>query len=62
MDTNNPRGIVCMIASMALFVGNDALMKFASQTVPLAQATASHIPGTIRAERVRSVFMAALTR
>jgi drug/metabolite transporter (DMT)-like permease len=38
MHTDNPRGIVCMIASMALFVSNDALMKFASQNIPLPQA------------------------
>src|SRR5689334_25430360 len=39
MHTNNPRGIALMIAAMALFVGNDAVMKYVSQTVPIAQAT-----------------------
>jgi len=38
MHTNNPRGIALMIGAMALFVGNDALMKYVSQTVPIAQA------------------------
>jgi drug/metabolite transporter (DMT)-like permease len=38
MDTNNPRGIVYMMTAMALFVSNDALMKFASQSVPPPQA------------------------
>lgn len=39
MHTNNPRGIALMIAAMALFVGNDALMKYVSETLPIAQAT-----------------------
>jgi drug/metabolite transporter (DMT)-like permease len=38
MDTNNPRGIVFMMAAMALFVTNDALMKMASQSISPAQA------------------------
>ena len=38
MHTNNPRGIVLMVAAMALFVTNDALMKVASQSIPPAQA------------------------
>lgn len=39
MHTNNPRGIALMIGAMALFVGNDALIKYASETVPIGQAT-----------------------
>jgi drug/metabolite transporter (DMT)-like permease len=38
MHTNNPRGIALIIASMMLFVSNDALMKVASQSVTPAQA------------------------
>lgn len=38
MHTNNPRGIAYMIAAMALFVSNDALMKVASQSMPPPQA------------------------
>ncbi len=38
MHTDNPRAIVAIIASMALFVGNDAIMKFVSGSVPLVQA------------------------
>jgi drug/metabolite transporter (DMT)-like permease len=38
MHTDNPRGIVAMLSSMALFVGNDAIMKFVSGSVPLVQA------------------------
>jgi drug/metabolite transporter (DMT)-like permease len=38
MHTDNPRGIVAMIAAMALFVGNDAIMKFVSDSMPLVQA------------------------
>jgi drug/metabolite transporter (DMT)-like permease len=38
MHTDNPRGIACMIGSMALFVSNDALMKYASESIPVAQA------------------------
>jgi drug/metabolite transporter (DMT)-like permease len=38
MHTNNPRGIALIIASMMLFVSNDALMKVASEFVTPAQA------------------------
>jgi drug/metabolite transporter (DMT)-like permease len=38
MHTNNPRGIALIIASMTLFVSNDALMKVASEVVTPAQA------------------------
>jgi drug/metabolite transporter (DMT)-like permease len=38
MHTNNPRGIALIIASMMLFVSNDALMKMATQSVTPAQA------------------------
>jgi drug/metabolite transporter (DMT)-like permease len=37
MHTDNPRGIVAMIAAMALFVANDAMMKFVSESLPMAQ-------------------------
>jgi drug/metabolite transporter (DMT)-like permease len=37
MHTDNPRGIAYMVAAMALFVGNDALMKYASETLPVGQ-------------------------
>ena len=33
----NRRGIVCMVAAMGCFVTNDALVKFASQSMPSAQ-------------------------
>lgn len=33
----NRFGIVCMSAAMALFIANDALVKYASQTMPAAQ-------------------------
>jgi drug/metabolite transporter (DMT)-like permease len=33
----NRRGIVCMVGAMACFVTNDALVKFASQSMPSAQ-------------------------
>ena len=33
----NRRGIVCMVAAMGCFVVNDALVKFASQSMPAAQ-------------------------
>jgi drug/metabolite transporter (DMT)-like permease len=45
MHTNNPRGIALMIGAMALFVGNDALMKYVSQAVPIGQAV--FIRGTL---------------
>jgi drug/metabolite transporter (DMT)-like permease len=35
--TANRRGIVCMVGAMACFVTNDALVKFASQSMPSAQ-------------------------
>lgn len=38
MHTDNPRGIAYMIASMAVFVVNDALMKYATETLPVAQS------------------------
>lgn len=37
MHTDNPRGIAAMIAAMALFVSNDALMKYAAEAMPIAQ-------------------------
>jgi drug/metabolite transporter (DMT)-like permease len=37
IHTDNPRGIVAMVAAMALFVGNDAVMKFVSQNLPMVQ-------------------------
>lgn len=33
----NRRGILCMVGAMACFVANDALVKFASQSMPSAQ-------------------------
>ena len=33
----NRRGILCMVGAMACFVTNDALVKFASQSMPSAQ-------------------------
>lgn len=33
----NRRGILCMVGAMASFVSNDALVKFASQSMPSAQ-------------------------
>lgn len=48
-STDNRRGILAMLASMGLFVSNDALMKLASATFPTAQMMA-----------VRGVFAAIL--
>jgi drug/metabolite transporter (DMT)-like permease len=38
MHTDNPRGIAYMSAAMAVFVVNDALMKYATETLPVAQS------------------------
>jgi drug/metabolite transporter (DMT)-like permease len=38
MHTDNPRGIAYMTAAMAVFVVNDALMKYATETLPVAQS------------------------
>jgi drug/metabolite transporter (DMT)-like permease len=38
MQTDNPRGITAMSAAMAVFVVNDALMKYATETLPVAQS------------------------
>ncbi len=38
MQTDNPRGIAAMSAAMAVFVLNDALMKYAAETLPVAQS------------------------
>ena len=37
MHTDNPRGILAMTAAMALFVANDAVMKFVGESLPMAQ-------------------------
>jgi drug/metabolite transporter (DMT)-like permease len=37
MHTDNPRGIAIMTAAMAAFTVNDALMKLASEALPVAQ-------------------------
>jgi drug/metabolite transporter (DMT)-like permease len=37
MHTDNPRGIAAMTAAMAAFAINDALMKLASEALPVAQ-------------------------
>ena len=38
MQTDNPRGIAAMSAAMAVFVVNDALMKYTTETLPVAQS------------------------
>jgi drug/metabolite transporter (DMT)-like permease len=38
MQTDNPRGIAAMCAAMAVFVVNDALMKYSIETLPVAQS------------------------
>jgi drug/metabolite transporter (DMT)-like permease len=38
MHTDNPRGIAAMSAAMAVFVVNDALMKYTTETLPVAQS------------------------
>jgi hypothetical protein len=37
---DNRRGIVAMVSAMALFIGNDTLMKLAREVYPAGQAIA----------------------